>query len=401
MLFRPTISTSFIARFQAGVAWTLLAMFSMGLTAQQSSVLEIDRSRQSEEIPISLSGFTSSTTSILRYDLEIQGFKVVSADQASFQLTGSTGRAKLEGRLKDLKSGRNLFYHGYDSGDERKRAHSLSNAVVKEVSGTDGIGHTRIAFRGKVNGHWEIFVSDFDGHNASMVTSDRSNVAAPTWIPGEFGLYYTSYKVGSPNIVSHDLRSGDRARVTRNTGLNTSAALSADGQKLAMILSKAGSPDLYVARQDGSGAVRLTTSHEEEACPTWSPDGRFICFTSSARGGVRLYTIPATGGTARRVQTGTVGGSITEADWSPDGKWIAFTSVIRGRGTICVVESSGGEATPLFAGEDPCWAPNSRNLVFMREKNGRKTLSLLDVPTKHVKDVRQTAGEQSQPSWAR
>ena len=400
MFFRPYHATNPLARIQAGVVWSLLACFILGLTAQ-SDPLNIDRSRKGEKIPISLSGFTSTTTSILRYDLEIQGFIVVPANEATFQLLGSSGRAKLEGRLKDSGSSRNLFFRGYDAGDERNRAHSLSNDVVKTVLGTDGIGHTRIAFRGKVNGHWEIFVSDFDGYNARMVTNDRSNVAAPTWIPGELGLYYTSYKVGSPNIVSHDLRSGNRVRITRNTGLNTSAALSPDGRKLAMILSKAGSPDLYVARKDGSGVIRLTTSREEEACPTWSHDGQSICFTSSARGGVRLYTIPATGGTARRVSTGSIGGSITEADWSPDGKWIAFTSVIGGRGTICVMESSGGEATPLFAGEDPCWAPNSRNLVFMREKNGRKTLSLLDVPTKRVKDVRQTAGEQSQPSWAR
>jgi Tol biopolymer transport system component len=63
--------------------------------------------------------------------------------------------------------------------------------------------------------------------------------------------------------------------------------------------------------------------------------------------------------------------------------------------------TSGGEAIVLTRGEDPSWAPNSRNLVFMRKKNGRKTLSVLDVPTKQVKDIRQTARDQSQPSWAK
>ena len=168
-----------------------------------------------------------------------------------------------------------------------------------------------------------------------------------------------------------------------------------------MILSKSGSPDLYVGQKDGSGEVRLTRTREVEACPCWSPDGQTLCFTSAAQGGARLFTMPSSGGSARRLQTGSVRGEVTEPDWSPDGQWIAFTSMTGGKGYICVVQSTGGQAMVLTEGEDPSWAPNSRNLVFMREKNGRKTLSLLDVPTKHVKDIRQTARLQSQPSCAR
>ena len=103
----------------------------------------------------------------------------------------------------------------------------------------------------------------------------------------------------------------------------------------------------------------------------------------------------------KRLQTGSVRGMVTEPDWSPDGKWIVFTSMTGGKGYICVVPAAGGEAKVLVAGEDPSWAPNSRNVVFMRQKNGRKNLSLLDVPTKHVKDVRQVVTDQSQPVWAR
>jgi hypothetical protein len=62
--------------------------------------------------------------------------------------------------------------------------------------------------------------------------------------------------------------------------------------------------------------------------------------------------------------------------------------------------SEGGDAEPLVAGEDPCWAPNSRTVIFMRRVNYNKVLSLLDVPTKHVKDVEQISGSCSQPAWA-
>lgn len=103
----------------------------------------------------------------------------------------------------------------------------------------------------------------------------------------------------------------------------------------------------------------------------------------------------------RRLRAVGASGTFSEADWSPDGRWIAFTALMGRKPYICVVAAGGGESTALTQGEDPSWAPNSRNIVFHRKKNGRKILSILDVPTKRVKDVPQIMGNSSQPSWAR
>jgi TolB protein len=107
------------------------------------------------------------------------------------------------------------------------------------------------------------------------------------------------------------------------------------------------------------------------------------------------------GGQVQRINTIGVSNP-TEPDWSPDGKWIVFTSMGRGF-DICVVPSQGGEAMPLVSGEDPTWAPNSRTVIFAKRQGGRRMLSLLDVFTKQNKDVSRFSGSssQSQPSWAR
>ena len=44
-----------------------------------------------------------------------------------------------------------------------------------------------------------------------------------------------------------------------------------DGRKVALIMSKDGSPDVYVCNIDGSGLIRLTRSKEDESSPCWSP----------------------------------------------------------------------------------------------------------------------------------
>jgi Tol biopolymer transport system component len=113
-----------------------------------------------------------------------------------------------------------------------------------------------------------------------------------------------------------------------------------------------------------------------------------------------LAKVPAEGGSVQRL-TANLGSNPTEPDWSPDGKQIAFTSQAGKFFRICVVPAQGGDARILVDGEDPAWGPNSRTLVFNHVVNGRQVLSLLDVPTKQNKDVPQTVGDSSQPSWAK
>jgi TolB protein len=371
---------------------------------QGQSEINLERLQTSvEPVPIQLEGFTGEALRVLTFDLEVMGWDVVPAGKGQFALIGDR-QGGLRGRLVDRLGGdQTLFSRQYASGSARQQAHALANAVVEQVFRQEGIAHTKIAFKsGGATGFSEIYVADYDGFRSQAITKDQSNVAAPTWVPGKLKLFYSSYKLHNCDIFSHDLMSGRRVAVSRYSGLNTSAAISADGRRMAMILSKDGSPDLYVANVDGTGLKALTKTKEEEACPCWSPDGKQICFTSAAGGGgARLYTVNASGGAMRRLRAVGASGTFSEADWSPDGRWIAFTALMGRKPYICVVAAGGGESTALTEGEDPSWAPNSRNIVFHRKKNGRKILSILDVPTKRVKDVPEIMGNSSQPSWAR
>ena len=89
----------------------------------------------------------------------------------------------------------------------------------------------------------------------------------------------------------------------------------------------------------------------------------------------------------------------TEPDWSPDGKWIAFTSQTS-EFDICVMPADGSTPpTVLVRGQAPSWSPNSRTLIFNHSVRYLETLSVLDVFTKQVKDVGRMAGSDSEPAW--
>ncbi len=372
-------------------------ILTLGLRAASPELTIPGFSDMSKLIPVSVEGFSGDVATAIRFDLEVAGFEITSPEKAMLQVSGTSG-GNLTGRVMD-RNRNSLLSKQYTGGSPRAQAHAFTDDIVGLLPGRQGIAQTRIAFRAESGGVSEIFLSDYDGYNVVPVTQDKTIDRDPAWVPGQRILFYTSYRTGNPCIYSHNLQNGARRLVAGYSGVNAAPALSPDGRRVAMILSKSGSPDVYVANADGSNLKRLTTTKEDESSPCWSPDGRRLCFASRTAGWAQLFTVAADGGSMTRLTT-TEASRTTEPDWSPDGKTIVFTAQMGGF-QICTVPASGGRATILVGGEDPSWAPNSRTVVFTRRVGRERVLSLLDAPTKRVKDVRRISGSCSQPAWAR
>jgi len=382
-------------------------LFAMGWIAaagpaqSQVTIVGVSGRGPGNEKPIfvSMTGLGGEVAQVLQFDLYVQGFAFTNAEGAQYLIDGSSN-GNLRGRATDRFNKNVLVSKEYSGAPLRRQTHAFADDFVQAL-GRKGIAQTQIAFKGQTGVNGEIFIADFDGYNPQQVTKDNTIVAAPCWVPGHLALYYTSYKLGHPDIFCQNLPTGARKVFARYGGSNISPAVSPDGTKVAMILSKDGWTDLYVSDTDGSGLKRLTKSPQDESSPCWSPDGRWICYASKDRERRSLSKISPAGGEPQRISI-ALAANPTEPDWSPDGKWIAFTAQYRDF-SICIVPANGGEAINLTAGEDPSWAPNSRTLVFARRQGGRYVLSLLDVFTKQVKDVPRISGSnsQSQPSWAR
>ena len=118
----------------------------------------------------------------------------------------------------------------------------------------------------------------------------------PSWVPGGRQLLYTSWKNGGTQILEHNLATGSRRVFAGYPGANFSPEVSPDGQKVAMILSKGGSPNLYVSDLDGGRLKQLTQHPRGGFLPLLvaRTAGRFA--SSAATGRAALQIISADGG---------------------------------------------------------------------------------------------------------
>ncbi len=90
---------------------------------------------------------------------------------------------------------------------------------------------------------------------------------------------------------------------TTEIGDHDAAAFSPDGNQIAFrwFGEKNDNWDIYVKSIGGERALRLTTFPGLDLYPTWSPDGQQIAFVRNWEKEWTIFTVPATGGTERKL----------------------------------------------------------------------------------------------------
>src|SRR5215472_12235911 len=137
----------------------------------------------------------------------------------------------------------------------------------------------------------------------------------------------------------------------------------------ALILSGAGGVWLYKRRETPAPSpqrmlTRITVDEGLQNEPTWSPDGRYIAYSSDRGGKTDIWVQQVSGGDPIQITKGP--GHHWQPDWSPDGKFIAYRSE-EGDGGIYVVPALGGaglERKIAPFGYHPQWSPNSLQVLF-------------------------------------
>jgi dipeptidyl aminopeptidase/acylaminoacyl peptidase len=163
---------------------------------------------------------------------------------------------------------------------------------------------------------------------------------------------------------------------------------------------------IWLVPVDGSGEPRrLTQEAKQDVAPRWSPDGKWLAFTSNRdKKAKQLYVLPVDGGEPPCLTD--LEEDVTEVKWSPDGKRLAFSSRVRDsayeeeeernrrprrfdrlqyklddegwigdrRRHIFTVPADGSAPAEQltdgdFEDQSPCWSPDGRRLAFVSARH--------------------------------
>ena len=128
--------------------------------------------------------------------------------------------------------------------------------------------------------------------------------------------------------------------------------------------------DLWIVREDGSDPRRLTVHPAHDSHPRFSPDGKWIAFSSNRYGNDDVFVMPSGGGEPKRLTFHSA--SDTVVGWSPDSTKVLFSSargkLYPGVPNLYDVAIAGGLERPLptdwgFTGS---YSPDGKQLAFNR-----------------------------------
>jgi serine/threonine-protein kinase len=184
-----------------------------------------------------------------------------------------------------------------------------------------------------------VLLLDLDRGVVTRVTDSSSNNILPIWDHDGSHIVYSTDRSGRNEIVSVPVEGGAiETLVAPRDNRMRASSWSPDGSVLAFNVGLGGTRDIWLLDTTSGESRPFLDTQFDEADPTFSPDGRWLTFSSDETGRHEIYASPLPG-PGRKIQLSHRGGRLPR--WSADGEELFYES---GRRLV---------AAPVTWGEGP------------------------------------------------
>lgn len=173
--------------------------------------------------------------------------------------------------------------------------------------------------------------------------------------------------------------------------------------KIAYVAEQRGARELYVMDYDGHEPRQVTADGFLNLMPQWSPDQRFLVFTSY-RGRSKQHIVLIELATGERWTMVSLDGLNITPTFSPDGASLAFSSSRDGDAEIYTLDTTTKALQRLTnnpAGElSPSWSPTGREIAFTSDRGGGPQVYVMSADGSNVRRLTFQGDYNASPAWS-
>jgi TolB protein len=196
-------------------------------------------------------------------------------------------------------------------------------------------------------------------------------------------------------------------KLTNERSVILSPDWSPDGRFIVYTSYKEHNPDLILLDPDGRKRRRpLLRLPGINSAPAWSPDGSKISLVLSKDSNSEIYVLNRWRKLTRLTRHFNIDTSPT---WSPDGNKIAFTSDRSGTGRpqIYIMDSTKGDRAGVTRitfqsryNDNPSWSPDGDKIAFTSMVKSNFQIKIYNIETRQTVDITSGPGSKEEPTWS-
>jgi eukaryotic-like serine/threonine-protein kinase len=187
-------------------------------------------------------------------------------------------------------------------------------------------------------------------------------------------LYGRNDGTGPQDVFLHDLKRGNSTRLTFDAASDSTTVVSPDETQVVFFSNRAAKQGIYRKSSSGAGSEETIWIDQFGIYPSsWSPDGKAILCDKN--GGPRtkldVWVVPMNG--EQPYPYIATEFEEAHAQFSPDGRWVAYTSNESGRAEIYVQSfpiGNGKWQISVAGGDQPMWRQDGKELFYVAPDNG-------------------------------